>query len=79
MGAGVAVTLFGAERLFGGDLRALIDVAVRAKTAGMRQGLLPNHVNPGPRNASRKRRRSACVGGRSGNVRARTLARTSVT
>ena len=45
----VAVTLFGVERVFGGDLRALIDVAVLAERAGIAEVVLPDHVAIGPR------------------------------
>jgi probable F420-dependent oxidoreductase len=48
-GPTVGVTLFGMERLFGGDLRALVDVAVWAERAGIGQVVLPDHVAIGPR------------------------------
>jgi probable F420-dependent oxidoreductase len=44
----VSVTLFGNARLFGQDLRALDDVAVRAEAAGIHQVVLPDHVLIGP-------------------------------
>jgi probable F420-dependent oxidoreductase len=44
MTATVAITAFGVESLFGGDVRALVDVAEAADELGIGQVVLPDHV-----------------------------------
>lgn len=48
-GPAVSVTLSGFTRLFGGDLRRVLDVARAADDAGVDQLVLPDHVVMGPR------------------------------
>jgi probable F420-dependent oxidoreductase len=48
-GLGVSITISGLSRLFGDDLRAVIEVARVADDAGVHQLVLPDHLAIGPR------------------------------
>jgi probable F420-dependent oxidoreductase len=51
-GASLSVTISGFTRLFGGDVRRVLDVARAAEDAGVDQLVLPDHVVMGPNTAA---------------------------